>query len=229
MRSNIILSLAAILTLLYSSCRSNNGGRDIAEGEIHYNVDYSGGTGPVPKEFLPQNMIVYFKNDKILFEMISPFGNSGIQNLNNPEKGIFDSYFSLFSIRYFYETQPGEMFPGFEMMQEAVIRKGDKKAEKCGFDCENAYVTFPLAGNQEFEIWFTKDISIENPNNLTPYQSIEGILMDFVFLFGPSTIHFTAENVYKKPVPDMQFERKRKFTRVSREDINKFINRMIPI
>ena len=40
--------------------------------------------------------------------MISPFGNSGILNLSNPEKGIYDTYFSLFTIKYYYAAKPGE-------------------------------------------------------------------------------------------------------------------------
>ena len=76
----------------------------------------------MPKEVLPKNLVVSFKDDKILFEMISSFGNSGILNLSNPEKGIFDTYFSLFTLKYYYAVQPGELFPGFEAMDGIVIK-----------------------------------------------------------------------------------------------------------
>ena len=102
------------------SCKEK-GGKDISQGEIHYNIDYIGNFGPMPKEVLPKNLVVSFKNNKILFEMISSFGNSGILNLSNPEKGIFDTYFSLFTLKYFYAVQPGEQFPGFEAMKDMVI------------------------------------------------------------------------------------------------------------
>ena len=97
----------------------------------------------MPKEVLPKNLIVSFKNDKILFEMISSFGNSGILNLSNPEKGIFDTYFSLFTLKYFYAVQPGEQFPGFDAMNGMVIRNKNKTSVICGFNCKNAEVSFP--------------------------------------------------------------------------------------
>ncbi len=67
----------------------------------------------MPKEFLPQNLIVSFKKDKILFEMIG-FGNSGILNLSNPDAGIHDTYYSLFAQKYYYAAEPGELFPGLK-------------------------------------------------------------------------------------------------------------------
>ena len=51
--------------------------------------------------------------------------------------------------------------------------------------------------------------------------------MNFFFFIGTSEFHFEAQNVYKKEIPDRTFERKEKFKRVSRKDINKFIIKMV--
>ena len=85
------------------SCKEK-GGKFIDQGEIHYNIDYIGNFG-IPKEALPQNLIFSFKKDKILFEMTG-IGNSGIMNLTNPEKGIYDTYFSFFVKKYYYSGEP---------------------------------------------------------------------------------------------------------------------------
>ena len=61
----------------------------------------------------------------------------------------------------------------------------------------------------------------------TPFNQIDGVLMSFFFFMGPTELHFNAETVYKKEIPDETFERRDKFKRVSKEDINKFINKMI--
>lgn len=110
MRFSYVLFIAVICVMTSYSC-NEKGGKNLKQGEIHYNIDYQGSFGPMPKEFLPKNLIVSFKNDKILFEMLTPFGNSGILNLSNPEKGIFDTYFSLFTIKYYYPLKTGELFP----------------------------------------------------------------------------------------------------------------------
>jgi hypothetical protein len=227
-RLSFALVFVLFVALSVSSCRES-GGKYINQGEIHFNIDYVGTTGSLPKEVLPKNLILSFKDDKVLFEMLSTFGNSGIQNLSNPKKGIVDTYFSLFSIKYFYAAETGEWYPGFDSMKDIVINKTSKKSVICGFNCNNAEVSFPSYSDKVFEIWYTEEIRIANPNIATPYSDIDGVLMSFVFLMGPSELHFTAETVYRKEIPDSQFERREKFTRVSREDINKFINRMIKL
>ena len=228
MRFSYVLFTAVFFAMTGFSCREK-GGKFINQGEIHYNIDYIGNFGPMPIEVLPKSLIVSFKNNKILFEMISSFGNSGILNLANPEEGIFDTYFSLFTLKYFYPVQPGELFPGFEAMKGIVISKTTKTSIICGYNCKNAVVTFPADRNKVFEIWYTDEIDVRNPNTATPFSQIGGVLMSFFFFLGPAEIHFEAETVYKKEIPDKEFERRDKFMRVSRDEIDKFITKMISL
>jgi hypothetical protein len=218
--------IALVFAITGFSCKQQ-GGRYISQGEIHYNIDYIGSFGPMPKEVLPKNLVVSFKNNKVLYEMISSFGNSGILNLSNPEKGIFDTYFSLFTLKYFYAVKPGEQFPGFDAMQGIEIKNTNKTSVICGFNCKNAEVTFPADRNKVFQVWYTNEIDLKNPNTATPFSQIDGVLMSFFFFLGPAELHFDAETVYKKQIPDETFERRDKFMRVSRQEIDKFINKMI--
>lgn len=226
MRFSYALFIAVIFAVTVSSCKQK-GGKYISQGEIHYNIDYKGNFGTMPKEILPKNLVVSFKDNKILFEMLSSFGNSGIINLTNPQKGIFDTYFSLFTLKYFYAVQQGEQFPGFEAMNGIMIRKTNKTTIICGFNCKNAEVTFPDKKEKVYDIWYTNEIDVKNPNAATPFNQIDGVLMSFFFFLGPAELHFDAETVYKKEIPDITFERRDKFIRVSREEIDKFINKMI--
>lgn len=185
--------------------------------------------GGVPKEVLPKTLVVYFKKDKILFEMVSPFGNSGIINLSNPEEGIFDTYFSLFTIKYYYAAEQGELFPGFDGMEGMELKKTEKEAQICGFNCKNAEVSFPSDRSKVMSIWYTDEIDVKNSNVATPFKEIDGVLMDFFFYLGPTEVHFTAENVYSKDISDDTFARKDNFKRVTREELNKWMNKMISL
>lgn len=219
-----MLFIAVIFAMTGYSCKEK-GGKYIDQGEIHYNINYIGNFG-VPKEYLPQNLIVSFKSDKILFEMIG-FGKSGIMNLANPEKGIFDTYFSLFTKKFYYAAKSGELFPGFEAMDDMILKKTSKTKVICGFTCKNAEVTFGKDRNKIYNIWYTNEIEVKDPNAATPFNEIDGVLLGFFFLMGPSELHFEAETVYKKDIPDETFERRDDFVRVTKENINKFINQML--
>jgi hypothetical protein len=215
--------IAAIFAVTYWSC-STNGGKNIDQGEIHYTIDYSAAIGSVPLEVMPKNLIVSFKDDKILFAMISPIGNSGILNLSNPEEDIYDTYFSILTLKYYYAAKKGETFPGFEAMNGMEIHKTEKTMVICGFNCKNAEVTFPTNRGKIFDVWYTTEINVKNPNASSPFQQIEGVMMSFFFLIGHTELHFNAETVYRKDIPDKMFERREKFVRVSKEEIIKFIN-----
>jgi hypothetical protein len=208
------------------SCKEK-GGKSIDQGEIHYRIDYIGKSS-VPKEFLPQNLVVSFKNDKILFEMVG-IGNSGIVNLNNPDKDIFDTYFSFFTKKFYYASEPGEIYPGFEAMKGIRVRKTSHTSVICGFNCKNAVITFPDDKDKAFEIWYTNEIKVKNPNASTPYGQIDGVLMSFIFIMGPSELHFDAESVFRKDISDETFERRDKYSRATREEIDKFINMLVKL
>jgi len=225
-RFSYVTFIVIILTMTGYSCLTR-GGKYIDQGEIHYNIDYIGNIGTMPKEVLPKNLIVSFKHDKILFEMVSPFGNSGIINLTNQDKGIYDTYFSVFTTKYYYAAEPGELYPGFEAMEGMEIRKTSKTSVICDFNCKNAEVTFPSDREKIFDIWYTDEINVKNSNASSPFNKIDGVLMRFFFYIGHSELYFNAETVYKKEIPDETFERREEFVRVSREDIIKFINKMI--
>lgn len=213
-----------ILALSLGSCREK-GGKNLDEGEIHFTINYVGYDGAVPLEALPKNVIVSFKKNKVLFEMLG-FGKSGVMNLSNPDKGIYDTYYSLFTFKYYYAASAGEVFPGFEAMEGMVIKKTDRTSVICGFNCKNAEVTFPGKSDKVHEIWYTEEINVENPNAFNPFHEIDGVLMSFFFFLGPSELQFEAETVYKKEIPDETFDRRDKFIKVSREVITKQINKM---
>lgn len=225
-RFSYVLFIAVIFAMTVNSCRER-GGKYLDQGEIHYKIDYVGNFG-FPKEFMPQNLIVSFKDDKILFEMLG-FGQSGILNLSNPDKGIFDTYFSFLAKKYYYSAESGEMFPGFDAMEEMEVKKTSKTSVICGFNCKNAEITFPSDRSIIFNIWYTNEIKVKSPNAATPFNMIEGVLMGFFFIMGPTELHFEAETVYKKDISDQTFERRENYIRVTRDNINSIINQMLSI
>lgn len=227
MRFRSVLLVALIIATTGYSCKTK-GGKNIDQGEIHYTIDYIGNVG-MPKELMPRNLVVSFKDNKILFDISAPIGNSGILNLSNPEKGIYDTYISLLTWRYYYSAKPGESHPGFEAMEGMEIRKTSKTMVICGFNCKSAEARLPSDRDKVHEIWYTNEIDVKKPNAATPFADIDGVLMRFFFIMGPAEMHFEAETVYKKEIPDKTFERREKFSRISRDEINSFISKMISL
>jgi hypothetical protein len=114
-------------------------------------------------------------------------------------------------------------------MKGMVVRKTSKTSVICGFNCKNAEVILSGDKDKVYQVWYTTEINIKNANAANPYREIDGVLMSFFFQMGTTEMHFTAETVYKKEIPDKLFERREKYPRVSRDEIDKFMNKMISL
>lgn len=225
-KHKFILYSALVISLLSFSCKEK-GGKNIDQGEIYYTLTYTEYSGPIPEKFMPKNLVVSFKKDKILFEIVSPFGDSGIRILSNPEAGIFDTYISMTSSRYYYPLSSGESLPGLEAMDGMEINETSKTSLICGFNCKNAEVTFPADRQKIYNIWYTDEIDIKNPNASTPFSEIDGVLLSFFFIVGKSEMHFNAEAIYKKVVSDKTFKRQPDFRRITRQDFSKVMKEIV--
>ena len=226
MRFRNLLLTATLIVLISHSCREK-GSKYISQGEIHYNIEYIGNSGTISKDLMPRNLVVSFKDNKILFEILAPIGNSGIINLVNPDMKLYDTYVSVFGARYYYAGKPGELHPGFESMAGMELNKTSKTSVICGYNCSNAEITFPADRRKIYNVWYTNEIKVQNSNMSTPFSEIEGVLMSFFFFMGKSELRFEAETVYKKDLPDKSFERRPKFKMISKENMDKIISDLV--
>ncbi len=226
MRLYRLIPAAVILTSILCSCREK-GLKNISEGEIYYSIEYVQNNGKMSVDFKPKTLVISFKDDKILFEILTPFGNQGIINVVNPEKGIFDTYVNLLGTRLHYSGSANELLPGFSAMNGVTIRKTQKTAKICGFNCKHAEAIFPGNPRKVYDIWYTNEIKVKNPNIATPFNEIDGVLMSFYYILGGSVIKFEAEAVYKKEIPENVFEKRPRYKLVSKNDMDKIITDMI--
>jgi hypothetical protein len=218
--------LVCLIVVTNYSCKQQKAGKNITQGEIHYGITYSGKLGSIPKELKPNTLVVSFKENKILFEIVAPVGSTGISNLSNPKTGVFEMYVTFLG-KYSYSCKPGETPPGFSSMEGMEIKKTSKSTNICGYKCKNAEVTFSSDRSKVYNIWYTNEIKVKNPNSVTPFKEIDGVLMSFFYFIGKTELQFEAEDVYNKEIPDKNFERKEKFVSVSKEYMNSLILRMI--
>ena len=222
---NISFAAGVMLLAIYSC--NDRGNKYIDQGEVHYSIEYVKSSGTMPVDLKPHTLVVSFKQDKILFEILAPFGNQGIMNLINPQAEIYDTYINMLGVRYYYSSSPGEIYPGFREMEGAEVNLTSNTTTICGYSCKNAEVTFPSDRKKVYSFWYTDEINVNNSNFLTPFQEIDGVLMSFYYIMGGSVLRFEAESVYKKEIPDKAFEKRPKYRLVNKKDMDKIITDMV--
>jgi hypothetical protein len=196
------------------------------EGEIFYNIKYVNNPSSFSSDFLPKELVISFRNDLIATELKAPFGNSGISSIVNPKEHIYDTYLNLLSFKYYCEGTPRDLQPGFSAMEGMTLDETGRKSVICGLNCRQVRVTLPGSKTTRY-IWYTDEIRVVQPNRLTPYKDIDGVLMDFFYIIGKAELQFTADEVFAREIPDKTFEAKKNYKKVTRCFLDSLIQKMI--
>jgi len=111
-------------------------------------------------------------------------------------------------------------------MEGITFSETGRKSVICGFNCRQVRVT--LAGSKTTRyIWYTNDINVVQPNRLTPYNEIDGVLMDFFYIMGKAEMQFTADEVFAREISDKVFEPKQNYKKVNRSFLDSIIQKMM--
>jgi len=214
-----------LLVIILPSCQEK-GLKNIHEGEIYYNIKYINNPSSFSSDFLPKELVISFRNDLFATELKAPFGNSGISSIINPKEHVYDTYLNLLSFKYYCEGTPRDLQPGFSAMEGLTLSETGRKSVICGFNCRQVRVTLPGSKTTRY-IWYTDDIKVVQPNRLTPYKDIDGVLMDFFYIIGKAELQFTADEVFARQIPDKTFEAKKNYKKVNRSFLDSLIQKMI--
>lgn len=196
------------------------------EGEIFYNIKYIKNPSSLPADLLPRELVISFRKDKIHTELNTPIGNSGVINIVNPEEGIYDTYLNMLSFKYCYSGSADDVAPGFSSMNEMSFRETGGRSVICGLNCREVEVTLKTKGIRRY-IWYTDEIKVTNPNAMTPFKEIKGVLMDFFYILGEAEMEFTADEVLVREISDSKFTRKENYRKVSGTFLDSLIHKMI--
>jgi hypothetical protein len=188
---------------LIHSCSENPFNQKLKEGIIEYKAE------PVnAKESMamwaPDNMEVKFKDGMWAANLEAGMGAMRMDFICDPTKKEFITLVSF--LGKFYSTMKGaELDSTVKYLPEYdVTYPGDKK-NIAGYDCEKAVLTFK-DGTPSMEVWYTKDIQIENPNWGNCYYKIDGVLMDYNLRKFGLELHFTATSVSEAQIDPSVFE-----------------------
>ena len=93
-----------------------------------------------------------------------------------------------------------------------------------GYKCYKVKVTMANDPKVVFEAWYTKEMNLVHVNDLSPYNGIKGMLMQYRLKKMGLELQFTARNVKKADIPDNTFEVPAYFKIVGKEEIQKIFN-----
>lgn len=186
---------------------SSDSKKKISEGKIVYKLSYPQfEEDNIFTSMFPREMTFMFKDNNTKNELktsMAVFSTSLLANAKEKKVThlvrIANKYSGLemdsVEIMEEYGKKPDDM----------VITPTDSTKEIAGYLCHHARVTFANDSAKAFDIFYTNDLGVENPNWCTPFNEIKGVLMEAKVNKFNIDMHMIATAVVAEEYPEEDF------------------------
>ncbi len=215
------VSLLCLLSL--NSCTSGEESGSKEEGQIEFDTKGVDPTHPM-YGFAPSEATLKYKKDKFIFEMstMGMFNTSII--IDNTAKTVAQSvkFLDLKQACIENEKDIAEANANYVLK----IEETNETKDIVGLKAYKAKVTLVKDPSIKFDVWYTKELGLENANVLTPYAQLKGLLLDYrIEKFGIE-LHFLAKSIKNIEIPDKTFEIPASMKIISTKEMEEFIKNL---
>lgn len=141
---------------------------------------------------------------------------------NGSSKSLIKPLFSMFA--YISDTLTKTNYVLFQLMQDQYYCKSSFTEKTIGFDEFSGLTLTPtndtkiIAGkkakrviakhnkSEEFDIYYTNEIAIENPNWYNPYSEIKGVLLEYQVELAGIRMHIKAKEIVETQISEEEFK-----------------------
>ena len=229
LRKNLLTSIlpikAVVALLLLSGCGQGTDGESgadiINEGKIVYALSYPQfQTDNIFTSMFPKDMTFKFKDNNTKNELktsMAVFSTSLLAN--SKERKIT------------HLVRIANKYSGLEMDSVQIMKEYGKKPdgmritptdsvkEIAGYLCKHARVTFDNDTSKHFDIFYTNDIGIKDPNWCTPFYEVKGVLMEAQITQFNMDMRMVATSVVAEKYPAEEFTITKEYEPITIEEM----------
>lgn len=220
MRTKIVYSfLAVICSFLLFSCGGQEKQDDrIAEGVITYAAEPVDPASSMA-DFAPTKMVVKFKKNKTCAEMVAGMGALSLAFIADSETKTLMQRVRFFTSKYLVAQDENELKKNNELFNIEIIPTNQTKVI-AGYNCKMARVHYKGGDPNDFDIYYTNDIHLDNSNFSNPYFSVEGVLMEYRIKKYGLELQFTATSVVKQEIDESAFEITEDYEKITEKELS---------
>lgn len=224
MHTRVFLNLTAFILLIIlgtslSGC-SLDGRNGITEGIIEYDAEPVDKSNPMA-DLAPSKMTVRFKDNKSCVDLSAGMGLFSTTFISDPENLTMTQLIKLLSKKYVHIADTSELKEENQAGPKMIIEKTNETKMIANYKCKKAIVKFENDARPSFDVYYTSDIAIENPNWSNPFSEIDGVLMEYQMSRHGLELRFTARAVTQSDIDDEIFEVPEDYKNISREELVK--------
>jgi len=194
--------------------------KSISEGVIEFEITYpETDAGDLMAGILPGEMTLKFKDNKTIGEL-SSMGIFTTSVIAYPDSRKVAQLVKIMTKKYVLMLDSAEVKDLYSELPEMTIHFVDETKEIAGYKCKKAIITFKNNIKEEFSVYYTNDIEIENSNWCTPFYEIDGVLLEYQVRKYNIEMRLTATRVINLTVDDSEFEIPPDYNKITQEEMN---------
>lgn len=211
-----VYALTLCSMLLCFSCKKGQN-----EGTITYKIEFNEEEKAERSiiGLLPETMKFYYKDKSSSME-ISAFGMFRCAYISNLQKKTNSVLFYFMPKKFECSAKFGENMIGFDPMPGLIITPTTEEKEMFGLTAQKVHVSFTDTTKDDYDIWYTKDIKVHEPNWHTPYKDIDGVLLDYRIALKGISMHITVNDISDLAVDSAKFLVPKDFAKVDVDSMN---------
>ncbi len=218
MKNRLIQSISVFLLLFVLGSCGEGIGKAADEGTIEYTASVVDQNNSVAT-LAPSKMIIKFKNNKSCAEMSAGMGLFSTSFISDPEKKTLTHLVKLLNKKLSLVQNAADISKENATYKFQLTPLKETKMI-AGFKCNKAHVKIDDDFQTEFDIFYTSELKINEPNFANPFHMIEGVLMEYQMKKFGLEMKFTAKSVKKEDIDDTTFELPPDYKPVSAEEMN---------
>lgn len=217
----------AFFTFIILSCHKADEIQSITSGRINYKITYLDHNLDHKKaELLPKTMKLLFNKRQAVYYIEGFMGLYGLNTYTDLHSHTASTLLKVFDKYYVYHGKRDELICCFDNLGDMNIQETGRSIVLAGFNCTESIIALP-SSNENFVIYHTHEINLKHPNVSTPYERIEGVLMEFELTLMGLRMRFTADEYQPLDEKLINDELSKKAKEISREQMMKIIQKLM--
>lgn len=219
--------MQCIVLLCLSGCSEINLWGKHAECKIIYDITYpSAQSSLVAKQLYPQEMVVYYKGDRMKTEISSPLGLMASELFINHEDKTLSQTLKNISSYQCVKLSPEQtvewcnLLPKYEITQRIDLRR------ICNKECRHATIK-DVSTAKEFEVYYMEESGLLENNWWNPMNKITGVMMSYDIEQMGMHMHLEAREIIQEKIPDEIFTVKSEYKEISADSMRAILEKLV--
>lgn len=210
-------------------CNGKRFKKTFDEGTIEYDIKFEGNDqAKINTSMLPSKITVKFRDNNISNKIGGLLGSVNMTFIKNIDDKSLIVLVNIWSKKLFFQDSllKQNLPNAYAGMPAIWIEKNNEVIQFNGYNCMKAIAHYKDSSNYSFDILYTKEINIANPNANTPFELIDGVMLKFSIKLNKYLMNISSTSIKAEHISMDEFKVPAGYEKVSKRTIEDLVSLM---